>query len=163
MSEVLLRPAETRELDRLSELWLALLAHHAEAGARFAPAAEASAQCRSELSRRLSQADTFFHVAALPGSGSGPAPLAGFCLGRILRRPPLFRETQRGEIESLFVADSFRRRGVGTLLVEGALAWMRQQGVSRVELAVDTRNPSGRAFWERLGFVQTMEIRERKL
>ncbi len=163
MAEVLLRPPESRELDRLSELWLALLAHHSDAGPRFAPAPGAAAQCRSELARRLSQPDTFFQVAALPGPGSGPVPLAGFCLARILRRPPLFRETQRGEIESLFVADSARRRGVGTLLVEGALAWMRERGIARVELAVDASNPSGRAFWERLGFETAMEIRERGL
>ncbi len=40
---------------------------------------------------------------------------------------------------------------------------MRERGIARVELAVDASNPSGRAFWERLGFETAMEIRERGL
>lgn len=89
--------------------------------------------------------------------------LAGFCIARILRRSELFRETSRGEIDSIFVPVAYRGRGIARRLVDDALAWLRRAGVRRVELSVDTTNPEGRAFWRRTGFEPAMDVLERRL
>jgi GNAT superfamily N-acetyltransferase len=53
------------------------------------------------------------------------------------------------EIEDLFVAPSWMRRGVGRMLVLDVFAIARQRGIWHVEV---TANPAARAFYESLGF-----------
>lgn len=145
-----------RELDRVAELWLALLDHHAAAGPRFEPGPEASEHIRSELRAWSRSSDVRIAVAV-------GEQLEGFCIARILRRSELFRETSRGEIDSIFVPVTYRGRGIARRLVEDALTWLREEGIRRVELSVDATNPGARTFWERIGFEPAMDVLERRL
>jgi hypothetical protein len=49
------------------------------------------------------------------------------------------------------VATEYRRRGIGTRLVAGAVEYLRQQGVQAVYLGVATKNPVA-DFYKKLGF-----------
>ena len=59
---------------------------------------------------------------------------------------------RRGFIYHTSVASEFRHKGVGTRLVETALAALRAEGISKVALVVFGHNENGNAFWERMGF-----------
>lgn len=48
---------------------------------------------------------------------------------------------------------AWRRRGIGTALLEHLLAWAREHGVVRIELKVFTRNAGAIRLYERFGFV----------
>ena len=52
----------------------------------------------------------------------------------------------------VMVAESHRRRGVGTLLLEQALAWARDAGVRKLELHVFPWNEPALSLYESFGF-----------
>jgi RimJ/RimL family protein N-acetyltransferase len=54
----------------------------------------------------------------------------------------------------LMVAASHRRRGVGTALLDAAVAWARSVGVAKLELHVFPHNEAAIALYERFGFVR---------
>jgi RimJ/RimL family protein N-acetyltransferase len=54
----------------------------------------------------------------------------------------------------LMVAQSHRRRGVGTALLDAAAAWGRDAGVRKLELHVFPWNTAAIALYEKFGFVQ---------
>ncbi|MDH3686544.1 MAG: GNAT family N-acetyltransferase [Myxococcales bacterium] len=153
---VVVRAADTRELDRLTELHALLVEHHG-AHASFAPVPGAEAAVRAHLGRAHADPAAALWVA------DAERPLVGFVLVRVLERPPLFAETRRGEVEALFVRPEARRAGVGRALAEAGVAWLREQGLGRVCLEVAAANPEGGAFWRALGFEPSMDVLERRL
>jgi RimJ/RimL family protein N-acetyltransferase len=54
----------------------------------------------------------------------------------------------------LMVAASHRRRGIGRALLDQAVAWARDAGVSKLELHVFPWNEPARALYEAFGFEQ---------
>lgn len=154
MSEV--RPAAQRELDRVAALWTLLLAHHAEAPS-LAPAPHPEPALRAHVEELAASRDAALLVAEREGA------LAGFAALRALRRPPLFAETERGEIEALYVRPELRRRGVGRELVRASLRWMAARGLRRAAIQVAADNAEGQAFWRALGFADAMDVLERPL
>jgi GNAT superfamily N-acetyltransferase len=151
------RPVREHELDRLAELFGELLAHHAGFGPAFAPRAGADEALRGLLRAHRADPDRCILVCARGDR------VAGMCVAAVLRRPALFAETARGEIEQLFVREDARRRGVGRALAEAAAAWLRARGVGRVEVAVARANDGAAAFWRALGFGPAMDVLERRL
>lgn len=61
-----------------------------------------------------------------------------------------------GYVHDIVVDDSRRGRGVGTALMEAALAWMRERGLPRVVLSTAQPNRGAQHLFERLGFRRTM-------
>ncbi|MDR3121331.1 MAG: GNAT family N-acetyltransferase [Clostridiales bacterium] len=59
---------------------------------------------------------------------------------------------RRGSLNHLAVRVSERKQGVGRLLVQHAMDALAQEGITKVNLVVFTKNETGNAFWERLGF-----------
>ena len=70
--------------------------------------------------------------------------LAGFILAE--ENPPL------GHIITLDVAEPFRRRGVGTMLLREMEEHFLFQGIQAVLLETSVENQSGIAFWEKHGY-----------
>jgi ribosomal protein S18 acetylase RimI-like enzyme len=150
------RPARAREIDRVAALFTLLGEHHA-AVASLAPAREAGAALRAHVAGIAADGDSLLLVAEAEGQ------LVGFAAARVLRRPPLFAETERGEIEALFVREEWRRRGVATALVEEVLRALAARGVRRAALQVAVANETGQRFWRALGFADAMDVLERAL
>ena len=58
-----------------------------------------------------------------------------------------------GEI-GMMVARDWRGRGVGTALLETAIAWAREQGLHKLSLDVFPHNEAAIALYRKLGFVE---------
>jgi RimJ/RimL family protein N-acetyltransferase len=58
-----------------------------------------------------------------------------------------------GEI-GMMVARDWRGRGVGTALMEAAIAWAREQGLHKLSLDVFPHNEAAIALYRKLGFVE---------
>ncbi len=65
-----------------------------------------------------------------------------------------------GEVFSIYLRPSCRRRGVGTALLSAALKELRQLGFYRAYLWVLEENYSARAFYEARGLSRSGDVRE---
>jgi len=63
-----------------------------------------------------------------------------------------------GEIDSIFVADGYRRSGTGEELLRRALAWLGAGGAKRKIVAVAAGNEAAIPFYESFGFVPRMTV-----
>lgn len=61
----------------------------------------------------------------------------------------------RAQFESVRIAGSQRRRGLGSALVAEAIRLAREAGASLIELATDNTRKDAHRFWERQGFKPT--------
>jgi putative acetyltransferase len=72
---------------------------------------------------------------------------------------------RRAAIHHLAVAPAWRRRGVGSQLLEFSLGKLREADIPRCNLYLYDDNQVGRSFWERHGFqaVSTWKTWQRRL
>ena len=70
---------------------------------------------------------------------------------------------RRGFIHHMAVGEQYRRRGIATVLVDMALAALKEEGIHKVALLVFTRNEAGNAFWESKGFSARTDLTYRNL
>jgi GNAT superfamily N-acetyltransferase len=69
----------------------------------------------------------------------------------------------RGEVNSLGVLTSHRRRGIGKALMEAAEGWLRERGARVVTLDTFLRSPDSVPFYESIGYDRISVIFERRL
>ena len=152
-----LRRARPTDLGALTELWLALSRHHASCDPLYTLREGAQGEVRIMLAEELQNRSSLVLVHEEAGAA------VAYCIVEIVRARPIYEEARRAELHDLYVAPGTRRRGVGRALVDAALAWVREQGVERVELRVVHGNAEGQAFWRALGFTDLMDGLQRRL
>jgi ribosomal-protein-alanine acetyltransferase len=94
--------------------------------------------------------ESFFPNDSSLNSCSLVAEEAGEVIGMIAVRVM----ADEGEILNLAIAVPWRRRGVGSRLVESAIAQARAAGTVRVFLEVRESNAVARAFYSRMRFIE---------
>ena len=68
---------------------------------------------------------------------------------------------RRGYIYHLAVDESFRKKGIGRLLVDAVLDALEKEGINKAALVVYADNEVGNRFWESLGFLQREDLNYR--
>ena len=58
----------------------------------------------------------------------------------------------RGEIDSLYVREEYRRRGMGRLLVESSLSWFEERRAAEVTISTAGGNEEVFGFYAKFGF-----------
>ena len=92
-----------------------------------------------------------------PGSGSGSRIIGFGTAGRARLSGEIGgRRLAEGEIETLYVLDDWRERGIGRRLIQAAAAHLAEAGCRSVFLWVLRDNPS-RWFYQHLGGKPTVE------
>jgi GNAT superfamily N-acetyltransferase len=91
------------------------------------------------------------HLLDLAETTGGEALPIGLIEASILQPAPIYRRVQTLHIHALYVLPAYRRRGVGTALVQAAIAWGQQRHCLRAELSVLPHNPA-RRLYQALGF-----------
>ena len=151
------RPAATRDLDRVSALWTSITHHHQGIDPVFQMRPQADDEIRALLLTLYRDPDAEIFVYDDQGD------ILGICIVRIDHSPPIMRETDRAEITDLGVRESARRKGIGTRLLDEAIAWVEASGVRRIEIHVAKGNPAGQAFWRSRGFGDLMDVLHKRL
>ena len=72
--------------------------------------------------------------------------------GRLVGAILAGHDGRRGYISHTAVDGDFQRRGIGSQLVAHTMAALEQEGITKVNLVVFSRNQKGDAFWEAQGF-----------
>jgi ribosomal protein S18 acetylase RimI-like enzyme len=151
------RAAVMHDVDRVAALWTAITRHHESLDPVFRMRDDADGEL-TELLRMIAR-DPDAAILVYDDEGD----LLGLCIVRLDRSPPIMREVERAEITDLGVREGARRRGIATAMLDEALAWVKQSGVSRVEVQVATGNREGQAFWRARGFGDLMDVLHKRL
>ena len=150
--DLLIRPAERRDLAALGKLGALLMrAHYAFDPQRFlAPGAGAERGYASFLGSLLDSDTDAVFVAEQDGSVAGYVYVALEPLSwKELRGPA-------GFIHDVAVEESARRHGIATQLMETAMTWLRERNAPRVILWTAAPNAAAQQLFRRLGFRDTM-------
>ena len=140
------REATQQDIDRVVELWAEHVDFHAQCDPRFARRDGSEDGFTQHLHDQLGQSDYLLIVAEIDGE------VAGFLNGELSDYPPCFAHRAHGFIENLAVSPQWQRAGLGTALVEKAMAWFSAKGVTTVEGRVLLSNPMAIAFWQKTEF-----------
>ena len=65
---------------------------------------------------------------------------------------------RRGFIHHMAVAESHRRQGIASALLDHALTALKEEGINKTALLVFKRNEAGNAFWETKGFTTRNDV-----
>jgi GNAT superfamily N-acetyltransferase len=87
----------------------------------------------------------------------GKAEMVGYAVGMVQEPPPIFEPEMYVFISDLYVKPEYRRRGIGTALIERVRGWGWIKGIGRLSLVLPHGSPYQRLY-EKLGFkpIQTM-------
>jgi ribosomal protein S18 acetylase RimI-like enzyme len=88
--------------------------------------------------------------------------IAGFLLGEIQKRPPIFTNSYQGFIDSIGVLESKRNQGIGALMLDAFAEWAREKELPYVLLNVVVENEIAKRLYERQGF-KTILLAQRKI
>jgi len=157
-----LRDAVSADQPALIALWRLMDSLHAQLLPRFfrhPTAAAVPARAREQIDRILRATDEVVRVAVEGGV------LLGLCHTQVYDTPPQPSLTpcRRAHIDSLVVAESARRRGIGRKLVDDAASWGRSKGASEMVLTVWTGNHGAERFYHALGFDRVSSVLGRAL
>jgi GNAT superfamily N-acetyltransferase len=142
-----IRPAREADLDRLTELGLALQDHlEACNPGLWKMTAEGRANLKGQLAGRLHAPQMCVLVAEHERDG-----VIGVIYGRIMANNR-YVPAIAGSIDQAFVSAGHRRAGVGTRLVAGLCRFFAAEGVEELTLRYVVDNPEAAGFWTALGF-----------
>lgn len=85
-------------------------------------------------------------------SGPTSTVLGGFTGEQIVATVIAGHDGHRGWVYYLAVDPAARGRGFGTQMMNDAEAWLREQGVAKLNLMVRHSNSVARGFYEQLGY-----------
>lgn len=102
-------------------------------------------QLKQVLTRIIQTDEGMIHVAEQQGA------YAGYSL--VTKKVyPIEDPAVCGCINGIYVADSYRRQGVGRRLYNAASHWLKRYGVSYIELYHMINDERAATFWRALGF-----------
>jgi GNAT superfamily N-acetyltransferase len=122
------------------------LAALADAPEAFGSTAVQEEALSEDAWRRMTRTAAIFVATA---SGTGVGVVAGL---------PRESAGERG-LGAMWVAPSWRGRGVAAALADAVIAWARSEGCARIGLWVSADSPRARRFYQRQGFRPTGQTR----
>ncbi len=78
--------------------------------------------------------------------------------GRLVGAILCGHDGRRATFYHVCVASEYRKRGIGTAMVERAMQELRAEKVSKVALIAFTVNDVGNAFWRGIGWTQRKDL-----
>jgi ribosomal protein S18 acetylase RimI-like enzyme len=151
MDELLIRPAERRDLPRVAELAAELVRmHHAEDPGRFFLVDKVEEGYFWWLSRELERAGAAILVATRAGR------VVGYAYGTLEERDWNMLLDAHGALHDIFVAAEARRGAVGRRLLDAMVARLEQMGAPRIVLSTMVGNEPAQRLFRQVGFRPTM-------
>lgn len=141
-------------IESLELLWRCLLEHLVDCGSEVAirPHDDSWPIFRAHCLEWLQQDESSFLLAARMSS-DGSAPWVGFALVRGDRDEEVWYTDERfAELQTLVVHPQWRRRGIGTALMDAVEQRLQMLGVTDLYIGVDSVNPGAQRFYERRGY-----------
>ena len=128
-------------LDRLEPLWLELRQHHAD----LSPQWRASLLAVRFDERRAQLANKGAHGILVSLATSAGRDI-GYCVSTV-------GPDGTGAVDSIYVAEPHRGRGVGHALLSAAMEWFNRQSVESIAVEVLSGNEPAQRLYARYGFL----------
>lgn len=149
---VVVRRATKDDLPSIGLLGRSLAAaHHGFDQARFLPVNNRTQlDYASYLGERLKDRDVAIFVADCGGR------VVGYTFTRLEGFDYMVLRGPAGVIHDLMVDEAYRRQGIGRLLLQAAVTFLKSQGAPRVVLSTAARNEVAQRLFSSMGFRPTM-------
>ncbi len=105
-------------------------------------------QRRDDLLNKITNGS--MHISLAKDTDSGR--YVGYCISTLVH--------DMGEVDSIFVEESYRSKGIGDALMKKALEWMGTQQANVIRVAVGAGNEEVLPFYARYGFYTRMTVLE---
>ena len=145
------------DVERIAELRLALLGEHRSNAIYSRLRRDAPARA-VELTKEQMASDREAMFVATKGER-----IVGVIRCIDQRGHRLLRPARFALISTVYVEPAVRRRGVLRMLLDAAMTWGRQRGLTEMRLQNAIDNPLALAAWDALGFRVVEQIRLRSL
>ena len=149
-----IREAIVQDIEQVTKFGVRLLKQHSDLDPYFAPVKNIDKLYRKYLEMCLDSKNYLFLVAEKKGK------LAGYAIGEIQARSPVFKINKNGYINDVFVDEEFRKLGIAKMFLSELKKWFKDKNVKYVELSVHVKNEIGKKTWEKFEF-DTYEIKKR--
>jgi ribosomal protein S18 acetylase RimI-like enzyme len=128
-------------IDTIQPLWEQLNQHHEQISPYFKGEFHTNTfeQRKAKLSQKYKQGQLRFDLVYHKDD------LVGYCISGI-------DQDGIGEIESIYILEEFRGQNVGEVLIQHALDWLDEQGVTSKMIDVAVGNERAFKFYARFGF-----------
>lgn len=135
--------SDQSQLDDVKELWERLNQHHEERSPRFKSyyAKMTFPNRKAMFLQKAARGEMRVDIAF----NEGTSEHVGYCISSI-------DADGTGEVESIYVLESYRGLGIGSLLIEASLAWMELKGAAKKTVIVAAGNEAVFKFYKRFGF-----------
>jgi len=145
-----IRKAKLKDLPRLAKLGVELLKYHAEFDPYFAPNKDVEKVYFKFFKRCIHSGNRRLLIAKEKDS------IIGYSLGKISKRPPVFKTREMGFVNDMYVISKFRKQGVANMFLEELFAWFKSKKLRNIEIHVHTKNEIGKKAWAKYGFKEYM-------
>ena len=159
---MIIRKAKIKDISTIVQLAMELLKYHKDFDSYYAPAKNAK-EVYAKFFKNCIYSTTKQLLVAEDGD-----EIAGYALGEISSRPPVFKIRNIGTINDMFVAEKFRKSGLAKQLLTELLNWIKSKKskypkLDYIELSVHTKNLIGQKAWAKYGFKEFMSKQRMKL
>jgi len=149
--EIKIRSWVREDLPQIHKTWIDYCRTVSRSDMRIRP--DADSAMLQWLTARFRQPSSMGFVAEVNGM------IVGFLTARVDdwdSVPPVIEPRRIGIIDAVYVADDFRRQGIGGQLIDRAIAAMRTANAVAVETIYDAWNDASSHTWHRAGFAPWM-------
>ena len=154
MTGIRIRDARSFDREAIGTLWRELMAYHLTLDPRFVTAPDGERRYVRHAQDMMRSRDARVLIAELGERG----PVVGYLLAELQQRPQIALPGTYGFVSDMYVAEAWRRHGVGRALFSEARRWFLARKATAIELYVAERNPESAAFWEAMGFASFLKL-----
>jgi ribosomal protein S18 acetylase RimI-like enzyme len=148
---VVVRRAQSGDRGAVIRLWKEMMDFHTRLDERLSLGSDWRNEVDRATGQWLRDRDTCLLVAESAGG------VIGFVVGGVVDVVFGLKPSTHGHIAHLYVAEDWRRRGVGRLLCSSLRTWFLDRGMSSMHAYVSHFSPVSQRFWRGLGFEEYVE------
>lgn len=159
MSQIKIRKPNTNDLPKLITLWQQQYEYHHDLDSQYyvSNSQELDKKFKSYLTKAIEENDPYILVA------EDDDEMVGFITYE--KADADYFDTNfvvHGDVLELFVKESYRKKGVGKLLMDEVEKFFKDQGINTLSLQCSTFNKNALSFYEHLGLInrQTLLYKE---
>jgi len=151
-----IRNIDSDDIDLIKTLWEGLRDHHAKNSANFTSRYQKMTfeQRKKNLLVKTIHGKLRIDVA----EDQTIEKLVAYCISSVSKEANVIT----GEIDSIFIDQPYRKKGIGNNLMQLALEWLNSENVSEKKIIVAQGNEDALAFYQKFGFYPLHNVLQQK-